>query len=119
MFLSVDVIQLNDGEHAFDGFEGGFDAIIVEVDWDSPSLSGLRTKRQAGFPSGIRLYIWLNKQHNSLLVCVTDPQRRSSAMCGKRSVSFEPPRPTMSNRLGRVVNGVNAPVGAYPWQVAI
>jgi hypothetical protein len=35
----------------FDGFEGGFDAIIVEVDWDSPSLSE-RTKRKAAFSSG-------------------------------------------------------------------
>ena len=47
--------QLNNSEHAFDGFEGGFDAIIVEVDWDSPSLAGLRNKRQTGFPSGNQL----------------------------------------------------------------
>ena len=40
----------NEGRE-FDGFEGGFDAIIVEVDWDSPSLSE-RMKRKAGFSSG-------------------------------------------------------------------
>ncbi len=41
----------NEGRE-FDGFEGGFDAIIVEVDWDSaPSLSE-RTKRRAAFSSG-------------------------------------------------------------------
>ena len=41
---------------------------------------------------------------------------RSSATCGKRNVNFEAPRPS-SSRLGRVVNGVDAPVGAIPWQV--
>jgi hypothetical protein len=40
----------NEGSE-FDGFEGGFDAIIVEVDWDSPSVSE-RTKRRAAFSSG-------------------------------------------------------------------
>ncbi len=54
--LSADA-QSNDGDKSFDGFEGGFDAIIVEVDWDSPSLAGLRTKRQTGFPSGSRLLL--------------------------------------------------------------
>jgi hypothetical protein len=43
---------------------------------------------------------------------------RSSATCGRRSVNFEPPRPS-SSRLGRVVNGVDAPVGAIPWQVCM
>lgn len=42
--------------------------------------------------------------------------QRSADVCGRRSVNFEPPRPS-TNRLGRVVNGVDAPVGAYPWQV--
>lgn len=37
-------------------------------------------------------------------------QDRSS--CGTRSVTFEPPRN------GRIVNGVDAPSGAYPWQVS-
>lgn len=43
--------QLRGSEGEFDGFEGGFDAIIVEMDWDSPALSG-RSKRQSGFSSG-------------------------------------------------------------------
>jgi hypothetical protein len=36
----------------FDGFEGGFDAIIVEVDWDSAPSVSERTKRRAAFSSG-------------------------------------------------------------------
>lgn len=43
---------------------------------------------------------------------------RSSGSCGRRNVNFEPPRPS-STRLGRVVNGVDAPVGAIPWQVCL
>ncbi|XP_046638059.1 urokinase-type plasminogen activator-like [Daphnia pulicaria] len=85
----------NEGRE-FDGFEGGFDAIIVEVDWDSPSVSE-RTKRRAAFSSD---------------------RMRSSGSCGRRNVNFEPPRPS-STRLGRVVNGVDAPVGAIPWQASI
>ena len=38
-----------------------------------------------------------------------DFQDRSN--CGTQSVAFEPPRN------GRIVNGVDAPFGAYPWQV--
>ena len=51
--FSGDVLVNTENEgREFDGFEGGFDAIIVEVDWDSPALSE-RTKRKAGFSSGI------------------------------------------------------------------
>lgn len=53
-FSSSDAQLRETGE--FDGVEGGFDAIIVEVDWNSPALSG-RTKRQSGFSSGSRLLL--------------------------------------------------------------
>lgn len=108
--------QLRDAsEGQFDGFEGGFEAIIVEVDWNSPAFAG-RSKRQTGLSSGTSCICYpclvtcfnLSDFHVDFL--------RSSAVCGKRSVSFDPPRPT-SSRLGRVVNGVDAPVGAFPWQV--
>jgi hypothetical protein len=55
--LDCDVLVNTENEGSeFDGFEGGFDAIIVEVDWDSPSVSE-RTKRRAAFSSGTLLMI--------------------------------------------------------------
>lgn len=90
------LLNAGNDEKPFDGFEGDFDAIIVEVDWDSPSQSE-RVKRRTVFSPAIM---------------------RSGATCGNRMVDFEPPRPT-SSRLGRVVNGVDAPVGAIPWQASI
>lgn len=54
----VDAQLRGAGEGQFDGFEGGFDAIIVEVDWDSPAFSG-RSRRQTGFRPGIRFRAFL------------------------------------------------------------
>lgn len=112
-YSSADAL-LNAGndEKPFDGFEGDFDAIIVEVDWDSPSQSE-RVKRRTVFSPGIEIFKDYLELYSPYVILAI---MRSGATCGNRMVDFEPPRPA-SSRLGRVVNGVDAPVGAIPWQV--
>lgn len=61
--------QLREAEGEFDGVEGGFDAIIVEVDWNSPAFAG-RTKRQSGFSSGsLLLFLLIRLDDAHLLSC--------------------------------------------------
>lgn len=78
-----------DEGRAFDGVEGGFDAIIVEVDFDSLPVDE-RPKRQ-------------------LSLSDVNP-----GTCGTRSKDFNPP---VVSRHARIVNGVPVPIVAYPWQV--
>jgi len=77
------------------------DSAIVKLEFNQLAEEGKeRSKRQANHNS-----------HNRLSFLRADFQDGST--CGTRSVTFEPPRN------GRIVNGVDAPLGAYPWQVAI
>lgn len=82
-----------------DGFGDGLDAVVVEADFDLPDDETERAKRQVRFPSYLRAEI------------------QDKATCGIRSVPFDPPK--NNNRISRIINGVDAPLGAYPWQVAI
>jgi len=86
---SDETSRLEGTGRAFDGVEGGFDAIIVEVDFDSLPADE-RPKRQLSLPDV------------------------KPGTCGKRSQDFNPP---IVSRHARIVNGVPVPVEAYPWQV--
>ena len=63
VFLSIhpdETSRLEGAGRAFDGVEGGFDAIIVEVDFDSLPADE-RPKRQlslSGMPVNIYLYVY-------------------------------------------------------------
>lgn len=92
--LTKPIILEDEGTNReFDGVEGGFDAIIVEVDFDALPPAE-RSKRQAAAP------------RSSFDDCD----------CGTRTLNHEPPK---GPRLGRVVNGVDGPITAYPWMAAI
>lgn len=75
------------------------DTIVVDANFDEED----RSKRQARFH---------NKNPSSPFQF---DLRNPSFTCGTPSVNFEPPQ---NRRFGRIINGVDAPLGAYPWQVA-
>lgn len=78
------------------------DAVVVEVNVDEEEND--RDKRQARFNNRNPSSLFRNN--------FQDP----SVTCGTPSVSFEPPQ---NHRKGRIINGVDAPLGAYPWQVIV
>jgi len=78
------------------------DAVVVEVNFDEEEND--RNKRQA-------------KSNNRNPSTLFRPESKIQPFtCGVPSVSFQPPQ---NRRKGRIINGVDAPLGAYPWQVAI
>ena len=52
-----------------------------------------------------------------LFSTANEVSKSTIASCGKRVNQFDPPQLSLTNRLGRIINGVDAPAGAYPWQV--
>ena len=103
--------------------EDDLDAVVVDIDVDnvpSKPQEVVRLKRQTGFSfSGIfdafsNIFSGPTSRANSAPFFRSDLQLKSS--CGSRSVSFNPPQ-SGNSRNSRIINGVNAPYGAYPWQV--